>query len=222
MLLLAASRLGDALELVLTRLPDLLPPAPLILPQSQSHTRRRQSSASSRPTTFLSHHQYHQHQSNHRRRSPHKTLFTSSPTAAGLSSWCPNRKNPRKCSPVVASSAASAGSADSADDSLNDRSAAGAPGAGTGSDGNLAGSGSPDGDGAEVAVGVKEVGGVAVEDGGTEGEKASALPEWVPRWALEMHPAGQAAASVGLYMFHMVRGPCWNYWYIVAAPSLIR
>lgn len=206
----------------MTRPPNLPPPDPPILSQTQSHTRRRQSSASSRPTTLLSHHQHHQHQSNHRRRSPHKTLFTLSPTAAGLSSWWPKRKNPRKNYPVVASSAASAGAADSADGSLNDRSAAGAPGAGTGSDGNLAGSGSPDGDGAEIAVGVEEVGVVAVENEGTEGEKASALPEWVPRWALEMHPAGQAAASVGLYMFHMVRDRCWNCWYNGASPSLRR
>lgn len=30
-------------------------------------------------------------------------------------------------------------------------------------------------------------------------------PAWAPRWAVNMHPGWQAAASVGLYFFHMVR-----------------
>lgn len=74
----------------------------------------------------------------------------------------------------------------------------------------MAGSGSPERDGAEIGVVVEdEAGVVGVGDGAAaaEGDKASppAPPAWAPRWAVEMHPAGQAAASVGLYMFHMVR-----------------
>ena len=44
----------------------------------------------------------------------------------------------------------------------------------------------------------------AGDEGGEQRPAAAGPPGWAPRWALDMHPAGQAAASVGLYFFHMV------------------
>ncbi|CAM9758886.1 unnamed protein product, partial [Scytosiphon promiscuus] len=41
---------------------------------------------------------------------------------------------------------------------------------------------------------------------GGEGAAAAAAgpPKWAPRWAVDMHPALQAATSIGLYFFHML------------------
>ncbi|CAM9465764.1 unnamed protein product, partial [Ectocarpus fasciculatus] len=43
---------------------------------------------------------------------------------------------------------------------------------------------------------------VAVAEG--ERKQAAGPPAWAPRWAVDMHPAGQAAVSIGLYFFHML------------------
>lgn len=48
--------------------------------------------------------------------------------------------------------------------------------------------------------------GVAVTEG--ERKQAAGPPAWAPRWTVDMHPAGQAAVSIGLYFFHMVRRRC--------------
>lgn len=62
--------------------------------------------------------------------------------------------------------------------------------------------------GAGAVVAVQKEGGV----GGSEsrqqggGRTAAGPPKWAPRWAVDMHPALQAAVSVGLYFFHMVGG----------------
>lgn len=37
-----------------------------------------------------------------------------------------------------------------------------------------------------------------------QASKEEGPPSWAPSWAVNMHPALQAAASVGLYFFHMV------------------
>ncbi|CAM9421690.1 unnamed protein product [Ectocarpus sp. 6 AP-2014] len=44
--------------------------------------------------------------------------------------------------------------------------------------------------------------GVAVTEG--ERKQAAGPPAWAPRWAVHMHPAGQATVSIGLYFFHML------------------
>ncbi|CAB1097194.1 unnamed protein product [Ectocarpus sp. CCAP 1310/34] len=48
--------------------------------------------------------------------------------------------------------------------------------------------------------------GVAVTEG--KRKQAAGPPAWAPRWAVDMHPAGQAAVSIGLYFFHMARRRC--------------
>lgn len=45
-----------------------------------------------------------------------------------------------------------------------------------------------------------------VGDDGEKGEgDGGGPPKWAPLWAVNMHPGLQAAVSVGLYFFHMVR-----------------
>lgn len=65
---------------------------------------------------------------------------------------------------------------------------------------------------AAAAVAVEEEGrrtgkGKKARDGG-ERTHAAGPPAWAPRWAVDMHPAWQAVASVGLYFFHMVGVGC--------------
>lgn len=86
---------------------------------------------------------------------------------------------------------------------------AGASDAATGRKGGAAGATAA----AAVSVEGKGTGGgwgvgkeVAVTEGGRK--QAAGPPAWAPRWAVNMHPAGQAALSIGLYFFHMVRRRC--------------
>lgn len=89
---------------------------------------------------------------------------------------------------AVASSGAASGDADGEAGASGSESLAGAQGA-------------P----GRAAVGVRAGAVIAAADvkkagaGDSEGP-----PKWAPAWAVDMHPALQAAASVGLYFFHMV------------------
>lgn len=60
---------------------------------------------------------------------------------------------------------------------------------------------------AAKAMAILDGSGAVAAAAGEQGEegKGGVPPKWVaPRWAVDMHPATQAAAGFGLYLVHMV------------------